>query len=116
MADTGDAVDKDMPKGGEPVGKPKDGLTRINRGTIQVTLPADATLTVDDMPTTSTSSVRTFVTPDLRPGQAYHYTLRAQITRNGQTVQVERRVPVAAGQTSRVMMEFPATPQSVASR
>jgi uncharacterized protein (TIGR03000 family) len=103
-----------MPKGGEPVGKPKD--ETLARGTIQVILPADATLTVDGMPTSSTSSVRTFVTPTLQPGAAYHYMLRAQITRNGQTVQVERRVPVAAGQTSRVTMEFPAAPQRVASR
>src|SRR5437868_2468526 len=44
-ADTGTNVDKDMPKGGEPVGKPKD--ETLARGTIQVILPADATLTVD---------------------------------------------------------------------
>src|SRR5260370_3316451 len=42
---------------------------------IQVTLPADARLTVDGHPTTSTSENRTFVTPALPDGE-FQYTLR----------------------------------------
>jgi uncharacterized protein (TIGR03000 family) len=85
-------------------------------GTIVVTLPADARLTVDGMPTNSTSNVRAFATTVLQPGRAYHYTLQAEVTRNGQTVRMERQVPVAAGQTSRVTLDIPATTERVASR
>jgi len=116
---TGEDKSKDMPKGeqiGEPKEEEKKGARIAAPGTIIVTLPADARLTVDGVPTRSTSNVRAFATPVLRPGQAYHYTLRAEVTRNGQTVQVERQVPVAAGQTSRVILDIPAAGQRVASR
>jgi uncharacterized protein (TIGR03000 family) len=117
---TGEDKTKEMPKGGEPIGEPKEeekkGVSMAAPGTIIVNLPADARLTVDGVPTSSTSSIRAFATPVLQPGHAYSYTLRAEVTRNGQTVQVERTVPVAAGRTSRVMMDIPAPTQRVASR
>jgi uncharacterized protein (TIGR03000 family) len=74
---------------------------------ITVSLPADATLTINDQPTTSTAAVRTFETPVLPPGREYYYTLRAEVTRNGQRLTTTREVPVSAGQTSHVTLEFP---------
>jgi uncharacterized protein (TIGR03000 family) len=120
--DTGNTNEmKDKGKNGEQIGEPKDGEKKgvqniANFGTIIVMLPADARLTVDGMATRSTSTMRTFATPTLQPGVAYHYTLMAEITRNGQTMRTERLVPVRAGQTSRVTMEFAAPTQRVASR
>jgi uncharacterized protein (TIGR03000 family) len=116
--DTGNKAD-DMPKG-EKIGEPKEEemkkVMNAAPGTIIVSLPAGARLSIDGEATSSTASVRTFATPALKTGRSYHYTLRAEITRNGQTVRTERQVPVSAGQTSRVTMEFPAATQSVASR
>jgi uncharacterized protein (TIGR03000 family) len=65
---------------------------------ITVRLPADATLLVDDMPTTPTGRVRQFVTPGrLEPGKQYSYNLKAQWTENGQPVTRERKIDFQAG-------------------
>ncbi len=75
--------------------------------TIRVTLPADATLTIDGQPTQSTSAERWFRTPALEAGKVFHYTLRATVVRGEDTVSVERRVAVRAGQESNVALTLP---------
>jgi uncharacterized protein (TIGR03000 family) len=80
-----------------------------------VTLPAEATLAIDGNPTKATTSVREFTSPPLQPGQDYHYTLTARITRAGQPLTVTQRVAVRAGQTTPVAMIFP-TADATASR
>jgi uncharacterized protein (TIGR03000 family) len=74
---------------------------------VVVSLPADATLKVDGNATQATSELRTFSTPVLPIGQAFHYTLTAAIVRDGQTLTATQQVTVQAGVTSRV--ELPAT-------
>jgi uncharacterized protein (TIGR03000 family) len=65
---------------------------------ITVRLPADAKLTVDDLPTNETGAVRQFVTPGaLEAGKTYHYTLKAEWVDNGQPVKRERKVDFQAG-------------------
>ena len=75
--------------------------------TIRVTLPADAKLTVDGQPTQSTSAERLFLSPPLEPGRDFHYTLTAEVERNGSRVTQQQQVRVRAGQESRVTIEFP---------
>ena len=75
--------------------------------TIRVTLPADATLTIDGQPTKSTAADRLFQTPALETGKEFQYTLRATVVRGDDTVSVERRVTVRAGQESRVSLTLP---------
>ncbi len=65
---------------------------------IRVSVPTEASLTIDGRPTSSTSAIRRFVTPPLEEGKAYVYTMRAEFTRDGSTVTVERKVSVRAGQ------------------
>lgn len=72
---------------------------------IQVTLPADARLTVDGHATTSTSTTRTFVTPALPEGE-FQYTLRAEIVREGRTVVETQVVTVRGGEETRVPFNF----------
>jgi uncharacterized protein (TIGR03000 family) len=74
--------------------------------TIVVRLPADAKLTVDGSATRSTDSVRTFVSPPLQAGKDYQYTLRAEVMRDGKTVERTRDVSVRAGQTSEVSFDI----------
>jgi uncharacterized protein (TIGR03000 family) len=74
--------------------------------TILVTLPAQARLLIDGAATTSTSGTRLFVSPNLEPGRAYVYTLRAEMVRDGQTVAQEQRVTVRAGEQTRVPITF----------
>jgi uncharacterized protein (TIGR03000 family) len=82
--------------------------------TILVSLPADARLTIDGNPTTSTSSERTFVSPALPQGQQFQYTLRAEIIRDGRTIAETQQINVRAGEETRVGFNFSST--GVASR
>ncbi len=79
-----------------------------------VTLPQDARLLVDGQQTESTSGRRVFTTPPLQSGRDYHYTLRAEVVRDGQTQHVTQQVRVRAGEYTQVNLEIPAT--TVASR
>jgi uncharacterized protein (TIGR03000 family) len=80
-----------------------------------VTMPAGAKLTIDGYVSTQTSSLRHLVTPDLRPGQQFTYTLVAEMTQNGQVVQQSQKVTVRAGQTVPVSFT-PATTTATAHR
>jgi len=106
---------KPMPPDGKPMpdsapmGKPKvgtDGASVAAPATIIVSLPADAKLLIDDFATKSTSAARVFTSPELAPGQAFSYTLKAEIVRDGQTLTVTEQVSVRAGAETRI--SFPA--------
>jgi uncharacterized protein (TIGR03000 family) len=73
-----------------------------------VTLPADAKLTFNGQPTRATSQTRWFVTPPLEAGRNYHYVLKAEIVRDGQTQVVTQKVQVRSGEETRVALDFPA--------
>ncbi len=76
--------------------------------TLAVTLPADATLTIDGRATNSTSSNRLFVSPPLEPGKDYYYTLKAEFRRAGKTISVRQKVFVRAGRETVVSLNVPA--------
>jgi uncharacterized protein (TIGR03000 family) len=92
--------------------------TKMTQGpvpaTIIVSIPTNARLTVDGQATTSTSNRRTLVTPALEQGSEYVYTLRAEMTNEGQTSAQEQVVRVRAGEITEHTFNFPA--QGVASR
>jgi uncharacterized protein (TIGR03000 family) len=87
--------------------KPEKGAINPNSATILVSLPAEAKLTVDGAPTTSTSATRLFVSPALETGKEYYYTLQADITRDGKPLSISKRVTVHAGEETRVTFEAP---------
>jgi uncharacterized protein (TIGR03000 family) len=72
-----------------------------------VSLPADARLTVDDTVTKSTSATRTFVSPALETGKDFHYTLKAEVVRDGKTYTTIRRIAVRAGEETKVSLDIP---------
>jgi uncharacterized protein (TIGR03000 family) len=74
---------------------------------ILVHLPADAKLTVDDQTTTSTSATREFITPPLERGRTFHYTLKAEFVRGGETIRLEKNVPVRADRETTVTLDLP---------
>jgi uncharacterized protein (TIGR03000 family) len=78
--------------------------------TIVVSLPAQATLTIDGYVSQQTSSERTLVTTPIQPGQEFTYTLVAKTTQNGQSVSQTQRVTVLSGQQLPVRFDFTATP------
>jgi len=99
-----------QPKGmpaGEPVPPPKEKKkppeeTSLNRARLIVELPADAKLFIDDRPTASTSTTRTFVSPPLDPAKSFVYTVRAEMVRDGQTITETKQVGVTAGGVSQL--------------
>jgi uncharacterized protein (TIGR03000 family) len=74
---------------------------------LNVTLPADAVLLVDDYRTTSTTGQRLLTTPPLESGKDFHYTLTASVVRDGKTETVTKKVTVRAGETTEVKLEVP---------
>jgi len=79
-------------------------------GTIVVTLPAGAKLTVDGYVTQQTTAQRRLVTPALPQGQEFTYTLVAETTQDGQPVTQTQRVTVRAGQQTPVNFTFDTMP------
>jgi uncharacterized protein (TIGR03000 family) len=74
---------------------------------LMVRLPADATLSIEGSPTTSTRGVRSFISPPLQPGRDYLYTLKAEVMRDGKRVERTKDVSVHAGQQSEVTIDLP---------
>jgi len=78
-----------------------------NTALITVHMPANARLFIDDKATQSQSSTRRFRTPALQPGEDYHYTLRAEMDRDGQPVTTSKTITVRAGNPTEVTLAFP---------
>jgi uncharacterized protein (TIGR03000 family) len=70
--------------------------------TLTITLPADARLYFDGELTQKTGSERTFTTPPLARGKAFHYDVLARWTAGGKPVERTRTVVVRAGALVRV--------------
>jgi uncharacterized protein (TIGR03000 family) len=77
--------------------------------TLVVTLPEDAKLMIDDHQTISTSAERVFTTPPLEGGKDFHYTLKAQVVRDGQVRSIVREVTIHSGELAQVSLEEPGT-------
>ena len=74
-----------------------------NAATIEVNVPADATVWFDDSATQQTGSERSFESPALTPGKTYSYTITAQWRGpDGQSVVQKRQVSVRANESSNV--------------
>jgi uncharacterized protein (TIGR03000 family) len=73
--------------------------------TLVVHLPEDARLTVDGQATASTSGTRVFASPPLADGKDYCYTLRAEVTRDGETQTVTRQVVIRAGDEKHITLQ-----------
>ncbi len=71
---------------------------------IHVVLPdPQATVLFDGQKTSSTGGERLYNTPDLTPGESYHYKLRATWMQDGRQVTQEQTVAVTPGQTTEVV-------------
>jgi len=57
----------------------------------------DARVTIDDESTKQKGMERLFISPVIKPGEEYHYTVRATWTKDGEHVTKERTVAVRAG-------------------
>jgi uncharacterized protein (TIGR03000 family) len=76
---------------------------------VLVSLPADAKLSIDGNSTVSTSSSRTFVSPDLQVGKDYVYTMIAELSVDGKIVSESKTITVRAGETTQVAFDLAPT-------
>jgi uncharacterized protein (TIGR03000 family) len=81
---------------------------------VTIVLPEGGRLFVNDQPVEVNPAARTFDTPDLKPGQAYHYIFKAEVKRDGQMMRDTQQVEVAAGR--HVTVEFKGLPNVAAAR
>jgi uncharacterized protein (TIGR03000 family) len=73
-----------------------------NAAVIVVQTADDAKVYFDGEPTRQGGAVRTYFTPDLAPGKEFHYDLKVEVVRDGQTMTRMERIAVRAGQTTRL--------------
>lgn len=81
---------QEVPEAGEETNAADD-------ATVEVTLPADAQVFVNDNPTTSTGTSRSYVSNGLKQGQTYRYNFRVEYEQDGKTVVKEESVNLTAG-------------------
>ncbi len=69
---------------------------------LSVAVPADAEIWLEGVKTTSTGTLRQFVTPALKPGQDYILNVRIRFRRNNEDVDQTRSLRVRAGDNLRL--------------
>jgi uncharacterized protein (TIGR03000 family) len=94
---------------GLPLAGPSAAFAGEAPARLRVLLPADATLTIDGQPTRSTTADRLFVTPPLAADKVFHYDITARFSRGDESVTIERRVAVRAGEETTVRLGLPET-------
>jgi uncharacterized protein (TIGR03000 family) len=77
-------------------------------GLLAVNVPEDAKIYVNGQATSSTGENRQYVSRDLQNGYNYTYEVRAEVVRDGRTVEQVKKIDVRAGETARVAFDFPA--------
>lgn len=83
---------------------------RTNDAVINVTVPADAKIYVNDKITSSTGNTRRFVSRDLEPGFNFEYEIRAEMRVDGRLVREVKTVTLNGGESRNI--EFNLDPSS----
>ena len=74
---------------------------------VTVRVPADAKLFLSGHETQSTGEVREFTTIQLEAGQTWNgYTVRVELTRNGQTLSKDQTISLNAGDSRELSFDF----------
>jgi uncharacterized protein (TIGR03000 family) len=81
--------------------KPSTAVAHLN-----VSVPADAKVYLENKLMTLTGTDRRFVTPELPVGSPYVYNVKVEIERNGQTISKTTEAAITAGQEIAVSVKF----------
>jgi uncharacterized protein (TIGR03000 family) len=102
-------IDPMTPSNPPPVpGTPQETSYRRADGLLAVNVPDDAKVFVNGLATSSTGGERQFVSRDLASGMNYTYEVRAEVVRDGKTVEQVKQVNLRAGQTAELAFDFAA--------
>jgi uncharacterized protein (TIGR03000 family) len=74
-----------------------------DRAVLSVQVPAGATVSVEGADSKQTGADRVFVSPPLKPGQDYTYTVKAQWKVNDKAIDQTQKVTVRAGERSALL-------------
>ena len=77
-------------------------------GQLTIVVPADAKVFINGHQTRSTGERREYVSNGLESGLTYRYEVRAEVVRNGKTVEETREVFLTAGAREGVAFDFAA--------
>ena len=75
-------------------------------GLLSVNVPEDAKIYVNGQATSSTGDLRQYVSRDLAAGYNYSYEVRAEVVRDGRTVEQVKKIDLRAGETANVAFDF----------
>ena len=92
----------------KPVKKPSAAKTesRSDSGTITLRVPADADVVINGLKTKARGTDRVYRSNNLKPGFAYDYEVRIQLSRNGELLEEVRNVRLTAGAGETLAIEF----------
>lgn len=83
---------------------------RGNDAVINVSVPAGAKIYVNDKVTSSTGTLRRFVSRDLEPGYKFEYEVRAEMRVDGRLVREVKKLEMTAGEAKE--LEFQLDPEA----
>jgi uncharacterized protein (TIGR03000 family) len=83
----------------------------MNTVVLEVTVPSDAKVIVNDLQTTSTGEHRRYMSRGLLPGRVYQYQVRAEFMRDGKATSDEQTVELTAGDTRSITLGGAAEPK-----
>jgi uncharacterized protein (TIGR03000 family) len=75
---------------------------------LNVSVPADAKVYLENKLMTLTGTDRRFVSPQLAAGSQHIYTVKVEIDRNGETITKTTEAAITAGQETAVTVKFDA--------
>jgi uncharacterized protein (TIGR03000 family) len=76
---------------------------------LAVNVPDDAKIYVNGQATTSIGASRQYISRDLQSGYNYNYEVRAEVVRDGRTLEQVKKVDLRAGETANLAFDFPGT-------
>ncbi len=88
--------------------------SRDDSALLTIYVPADATVTINGLPTKSVGTRREYVSYGLQTGSQYRYTVIAVIERDGKAYEETRGVILTAGDKKGVAFSFQLPTESVA--
>ncbi len=79
---------------------------RANTALLTASLPTDAVVFINGRRTTRTGTHREYASHNLQPGREYRYEVRAQVVRNGRTIEDTKAVLLRPGEKKSLDFDF----------
>jgi uncharacterized protein (TIGR03000 family) len=91
----------------EPIeATPSETRRPVRKGVLSVSVPNDAQIIVNGLPTKSQGNQRRYVSHGLKPGETYRYIVKASIERDGKTLRQTKVATLRAGRTTSLDFDF----------